>query len=133
VNEYLISHGVKGITPKKALVKNNLAADIVKNFAFAAHANVKIVGATAVITIMRAENVVVNNAEIVSPVDGVIFDITVFSGVANFAPGKIVHAGDILVSGARPMAIIKIANGNEIIYEFNNTNFKPVGAEEIIS
>jgi len=125
VNAYLATQNIDGITAKKEL-SVGLCNELVKTFPFVAGANIRISGATAIITVLRAENFVPDNSEILAPVDGVIFDITVFSGEAKVAPGKVIHIGDVLVSGARPMAIIKISNGSEIIYEFNNTLFNAV-------
>jgi len=126
VQEFLSSRNIGGITKKSALENVDLANELVKNFPFVAHANIKIVGSTAVVFVMRAENFVPSTAEIVSTADGVIWDIVVFSGEQKVFNGMVVHVGDVLVTGNRPMAIIKIANGTEIIAEINNTLCKTV-------
>jgi hypothetical protein len=121
IRTYMENNGLSGIVKKRAARDPKTATEIVRQFPFVAHACVEIRGSCVIISVARAEKIVVSDAEILATADGYIHDIIVFSGSANVTTGDVVRAGDVLVTGARPMAIIVIKNGQEIVCVINNT------------
>jgi len=123
---YLETNGIKKFSQKRSQNTFEVAQDIVNEFDFIAAANVQVRGATLIYIFLRADNVIsqIPNKDIITAHDGVIADIIVFSGTALVSAGDVVHAGDVLVTGTRPTAIIHISNGKEVVCIINNSVIK---------
>jgi hypothetical protein len=124
VKSYLETRGVKPLMKKK--IVKDLANDIVKEFPFAASAYVTISGSRVIVFVHRADNIIesIPCHDLLSTHDGVIGSIVVYSGVALVGVGKVVHAGDALVTGSRPTAKITIMNGDQVVCIIDNTVIK---------
>ena len=122
VNAFLQERGIRTFTPKRTVRNDDIALDLIRQFDFVAHAFISVQRSTINVAIHRAENVTSNIpcSDIISTHDGVIGGIVVFSGTANVMVGDVVQAGDILVTGTRPMAIVTITNGTEIVAVINS-------------
>jgi similar to stage IV sporulation protein len=123
VKTYLETRGVKPIMKKKIAKNTDLANDIVKEFPFAAAANVTISGSRVTVFVHRADNVIASIPckDLLSTHDGVVGSIVVYSGVALVSVGKVVRKGDALVTGSRPTAKITIVNGDQVVCIIDNT------------
>lgn len=126
VSAYLGQIGISGVTPKSRVRGEGVANDIVGHFPFAALCNISVRGSCITVTVMRAENVAgdINTGDILATADGVVASIVVFSGEARVTRGDVVCIGDVLVTGARPTAIIHIANGAQVVAIIDNTVVK---------
>lgn len=113
VAAYMRENGLDGIVAKRRAMQPETAREIVKAFPFVAHAGLYLHGSTITVVVSRADYVTISGDPIIAPMDGVVVDIIVFAGVAKVFNGSVVRAGDILVDGDRPKAIIKIQNGEE--------------------
>jgi len=122
VSAFLNERGVNRFVPKRVAKDGDLAFELVNRFDFVAHANISVRGSTITVQIHRADNVAgdIQTGDIVSTHDGVIAEIIVFSGTANVQRGDVVTVGEVLVTGNRPTAIIKITNGTEIVAIINS-------------
>jgi hypothetical protein len=123
IANYLSARGFGGITPKRLAHDKNLLNTLVSDFNFVSGAYMTLDGSRMRVNVICAENVVsqIPAADIVATAAGYIADIIVFSGTAKVVRGDVVRVGDVLVTGTRPTAIIKIADGTDIVCMFNNT------------
>jgi len=125
VSAFLRDNGISRFSPKSTKRANFVAQKIVEEFDFVAAANAYVKGSGVIFSIHRAENISHEvHGDIISTHDGVITRIIVLSGTPLVTVGDVVRKDDILVSGARAMAIIYIHNGPELVCVLNNTNVK---------
>ena len=120
VSAYLRDNGVKSFAPKSARNAKTVTQRAVENFPFVAAGNARIVGSNLVFSFYRAESPVIQTGDVVATCDGVISGIIVYGGMALVTVGDVVRTGDVLVTGVRPMAVIHISNGTEVICTINN-------------
>ena len=118
VNNFLASNGFGRITRKSKASDRELLESLVTKFPFVASASMHVKGSKIIISVMSMENYsaeILQLGDIISSVDGVIVDIVLFSGIANVEVGDVVKKGDVLVTGNRPLARIRIFDGNGIV------------------
>jgi hypothetical protein len=98
IQSFLTENGIKKFSLKQRLADGNVADSIVNNYPTVAHANIRIYGNTAVITVAEAEsNPVKPPVNLFAQFDAVIKEIYVGSGSAKVTVGDVVKKGDLLV------------------------------------
>lgn len=101
VYAHLQSIGVKKFMLKNKVADLDLAASLVAEFPNVAHANVRIMGNTLLISLSEATY---NNAKVKTNIyaqyDAVIKDVIAFSGRSLVEVGDVVRKGDLLVEDA---------------------------------
>ncbi|MCL2229455.1 MAG: sporulation protein YqfD [Firmicutes bacterium] len=123
VSTFLNTRGITGLVRKSVARDPNLAIDLTGEFPFIASTSINVRGSHLHISVQRADTAFpgISTGDIISDVDGVIGHIVVFSGIANVTIGDVVRKGDILVTGERATAIIKIVDGTNVVKTINNT------------
>ena len=101
VMSFLRESGIKRFSYKMSQNVENATRGLQERFDFVAHASGNIVGSSYIFYIYRAENVgeKVVGVDIIARADCVVTEVIVYSGTALVAPGDVVRAGDILISG----------------------------------
>ena len=120
IRSHLAARNIRPFTLKRNF-SENLALELVETFPFVASSNIFLNGANAQIVIHRAENPVANletPQDIICDFAGVITQIICLYGKPMVEKGDVVNIGDVLVTGARTTAFIKIQNG-ETVHEIN--------------
>jgi hypothetical protein len=122
INGYLYNNGIKKYASKHKILRSNIADVIAQTYPTVAHANVKIRGNTAVITVAAAEyNPVQAPQNLYARYDAVIKQIWVSGGTAVVGIGDVVKKGDLLVKNAYigKAVVMGEVRFNTFIFEMN--------------
>lgn len=122
INQYLYSNGVRRYALKQKILRDNIADAITEIYKTVVHANVRIYGNTAVITVAVAEyNPVKAPQNLYARYDAVIKQIWVSGGIARVGIGDVVKKGDLLVENAYidKVVIMGEVRFNSFVFDMN--------------
>lgn len=115
---HLRSVGVKKFMPKNKVADLDLAEYLVAEFPTVAHANVRVMGNTLLITLAEATyHTAKVKTNIYAQYDAVIKEVIAYSGHALVQPGDVVRKGDLLVENAYEGSVAIIG---EVAYVVDN-------------
>lgn len=114
---HLQSIGVKKFMPKNKVADLDLAEYLVAEFPTVAHANVRVMGNTLLITLAEATyHTTKVKTNIYAQYDAVIKEVIAYSGHVLVEPGDVVRKGDLLVENAYEDSVAIIG---EVAYVVN--------------